>query len=146
MIVNKYIDINSIKIIFLSICFSVQPLLKKKNSSNLTNIESIMITNIIQSFFLIIYYFSFYKQINLSHLKITQLPMCSINVIITIFQSYLFNNLINKNKISTFIPILNSSTGVITTILGYLFLHENIKIYNIFGIITIIFGSYLLYY
>ena len=146
IIVNNKHIINIINMVTLSSCFSLQPHIKKLNKTKLTIDESILLNHIIQTIFIVSYFI--YRRkccLSLKELKIKSLCLSSVNVAMTMYQSFLFSKLIKNNKISTVLPILNSLTGVISLLIGKYIFYESVSKNSIFGLFFIIFGSFLLY-
>tara|TARA_Y100001970_G_C14242497_1_gene865796 strand:+ start:1349 stop:1879 length:531 start_codon:yes stop_codon:yes gene_type:complete len=142
----KYFNNNIFNASLLALLYSLNPQIKKLNSTNLSIIESMTINHIFQSLILIIYHsynginYNAYVDINFKNIL-----YYIINVFFTFFQSFLFNTLIRNNNVSIILPIINSSTGIITLLLGYFMFNEKLIKKNIIGIIFITTGSYLLY-
>ena len=146
MVTDKTILINVINMVTLASCFSLQPHIKRLNKTKLTIDDTIIINHIIQTIFILTYFICKRKSfLIIGELKIKSLCLFSINVAMTMYQSFLFSKLVKKNKISTIIPILNSLTAIISMLMGKYIFHESVSKNSIIGLFFIIIGSFLLY-
>ncbi len=142
---NEHI-INIINMVTLASCFSLQPHIKRLNKTKLKIDDTILINHIIQTIFILTYFICKRKSfLTIGQLKIKSLCLFSINVAMTMYQSFLFSKLVKNNKISSIIPILNSLTAIISMLMGKYIFYEPVSKNSIIGLFFIIIGSFLLY-
>ena len=135
---------NMLKLISLSLSYSLQPQIKKLSFSNLEMLDSLALNHMIQTLIILIFFIcSKKKDINLCELKVKCVMYSVISNILTFYQTYQLNRLIRTNNVSSLIPLMNCYINLFSILIGYVFFNENINKKTFFGIIFISIGSKL---
>ena len=144
---KDYINENMLKLMCLSLSYSLQPQIKKlsSNSLNINVLDSLALNHIIQTLIILfIFLYNNKRDIIIYKLNIKNTIYTIMSCILTFFQSYQFNKLIKQNNVSSLLPLMNCYINLFSVIIGYLFFNENINNKTIIGIIFISIGSNLI--
>jgi uncharacterized membrane protein len=140
------ININ-ILIYFIIFSWVYIPFMKKKIVRKIKPECYFIINSIFSSIFVFMFYIylnKIGKKIELNTIHKNDLFYCFINSLFGMTASFIVLILIKKNNINKILPRLQPVVLAVTSLIGYLFMNENLKKNEIFGIILIITGSYIL--
>ena len=136
-----------ILILLLVLSKCIKPYFKKQLYTNFSLVEDMIIYN----FVFFIFAFLFYKIKNKKNiLDITiklnkkNIKLLIIYLLLTVFELYISNILINKeNNISKLKILQKALYLILTPIIGVYLFNETFKYYNIIGLVLIILGLYI---
>lgn len=130
-----------LELIKISVCYSIQPLIKNQYNKNITRLENIYLTNLLQNIiFSIIFLNNINSDINIYKIKIKDFIFLSLSVFLTYYQTQNLNKLITQNNITYVIPKMNILINIFSMLINIIFFNEKLSIKKINGIILIILG------
>ena len=141
-----------IYIIIIILCWSINPFIKKIVNKNISAIEYNIYNNtfILCLLLLIFAYNLFFRNKNnielniLKKLNMKEIGIMLVSSVFTLLPSYLFVTLIKTQNVSKVNSIIQSSTILVSSLIGIFLFNEPYDIKKVFGIANIIVGLYFI--
>jgi len=143
-------DATYLLIIILTLCWTLNPFLKKKSVGDFSSNEYIIFNHCFVSLLLIFYfiYLLYNGKCNIitkiKNKKFKELSYAFFAAITTVISSIVLINLLKRENASYLIPHVQPVVIILTFIFGYLLFNENLNYKQILGGVLIIMGLFVI--